>query len=197
MVARRGKCPKNHFFCIFGLLSYKYNLHQVGLEFRQLFYILVHPSVKHHFTTFMYNNSAGNYSSQTDQVNSLLYTCRLNWHSSREWSQIDHNDGHFLTTMEWQWFLARYHRSRWFFNGCFTSEPLLSMVFQWFFHISTIGINGFHRWTIAIEWMVFASPLTSMVVQWFWRKFAKGCKRLPKVAKSCQKLSKAVNLFIL
>ena len=43
MVARRGKCPKNHFFCIFGLLSYKYNLHQVGLEFRQLFYILVHP----------------------------------------------------------------------------------------------------------------------------------------------------------
>ena len=32
MVARRGKCPKNHFFCIFGLLSYKYNLHQVVLE---------------------------------------------------------------------------------------------------------------------------------------------------------------------
>ena len=31
------------FFCIFGLLSYKYNLHQVGLEFRQLFDILVHP----------------------------------------------------------------------------------------------------------------------------------------------------------
>ena len=44
MVARRGKCPKNHFFCIFGLLSYKYNLHQVGLEFRQLFDILVHPT---------------------------------------------------------------------------------------------------------------------------------------------------------
>ena len=44
MVARRGKCPKNHFFCIFGLLSYKYNLHQVGLEFRQLFDILVHPN---------------------------------------------------------------------------------------------------------------------------------------------------------
>ena len=42
------------------------------------------------------------------------------------------------------------------------------------FHISTIGINGFsngfHRWTIAIEWMVFASPLTWMVFQWFWRK---------------------------
>ena len=45
MVARRGKCPKNHFFCIFGLLSYKYNLHQVGLEFRQLFDTLVHPTV--------------------------------------------------------------------------------------------------------------------------------------------------------
>ena len=30
--------------------------------------------------------------------------------------------------------------------------------------------NGFHRWTTAIEWMVFASPLTSMVFQWFWRK---------------------------
>ena len=44
MVARRGKCPKNHFFCIFGLLSYKYNLHQVRLEFRQLFDILVHPN---------------------------------------------------------------------------------------------------------------------------------------------------------
>ena len=44
MVARLGKCPKNHFFCIFGLLSYKYNLHQVRLEFRQLFDILVHPT---------------------------------------------------------------------------------------------------------------------------------------------------------
>ena len=44
MVARRGKCPKNHLFCIFGLLSYKYNLHQVRLEFRQLFDILVHPT---------------------------------------------------------------------------------------------------------------------------------------------------------
>ena len=44
MVARRGKCPKNQFFRIFGLLSYRYNLHQVRLEFRQLFDILVHPS---------------------------------------------------------------------------------------------------------------------------------------------------------
>ena len=44
MMARRGKCPKNHFFCIFGLLSYRYNLHQVRLEFRQLLYILVHPN---------------------------------------------------------------------------------------------------------------------------------------------------------
>ena len=30
-------------------------------------------------------------SSQTDQLNSLLYTCRLNWHYSREWSQITEN----------------------------------------------------------------------------------------------------------
>ena len=44
MVAMQEKRPKNHFFCIFGLLSYKYNLHQVGLEFRQLFDILVHPT---------------------------------------------------------------------------------------------------------------------------------------------------------
>ena len=32
-------------FGIFGLLSYKYNLHQVGLEFRQPFDILVHPNL--------------------------------------------------------------------------------------------------------------------------------------------------------
>ena len=36
--------PQKSFFCIFGLLSYRYNLHQVGLEFRQLFDILVHPT---------------------------------------------------------------------------------------------------------------------------------------------------------
>ena len=35
-------------------------------------------NVKHHFTTYMYNNSAGHYSAQTDQDNSLLCTCRLN-----------------------------------------------------------------------------------------------------------------------
>ena len=44
MVARRGKCPKNHFFCIFGLLLYKYKIYQVGQEFRKLFDILVHPT---------------------------------------------------------------------------------------------------------------------------------------------------------
>ena len=36
--------PQKSFFRIFGLLSYRYNLHQVGLEFRQLFDILVHPT---------------------------------------------------------------------------------------------------------------------------------------------------------
>ena len=44
MVARRGKCPKNHFFCISGLLLYKYKIYQVGQEFRKLFDILVHPT---------------------------------------------------------------------------------------------------------------------------------------------------------
>ena len=44
MVARRGKCPKHHFLCNFGLLSYRYKIYQVGLEFRKLFDILVHPT---------------------------------------------------------------------------------------------------------------------------------------------------------
>ena len=52
---------------------------------------------------------------------------------------VDHGDGKFLGTMECQWFSSRYHCGQWFFNGFFTSEPSLSMVF----HISTIGINGF------------------------------------------------------
>ena len=52
---------------------------------------------------------------------------------------VDHSDGKFLGTMECQWFSSRYHCGQWFFNGFFTSEPSLSMVF----HISTIGINGF------------------------------------------------------
>ena len=37
--------PKIMFFCIFDLLSYRYKLYQVGLEFRQLFDILVHPTL--------------------------------------------------------------------------------------------------------------------------------------------------------
>ena len=55
------------------------------------------------------------------------------------YSKVDHGDGKFLGTMECQWFSSRYHCGQWFFNGFFTSEPSLSMVF----HISTIGINGF------------------------------------------------------
>jgi len=54
-------------------------------------------------------------------------------------ARLDHGDGKFLGTMECQWFSSRYHCGQWFFNGFFTSEPSLSMVF----HISTIGINGF------------------------------------------------------
>ena len=34
---------KNHFFCIFGLLLYRYNIYQVRIEFWKLFDILVHP----------------------------------------------------------------------------------------------------------------------------------------------------------
>jgi len=30
-----------------------------------------------------------------------------------------------------------------FFNGFFTCEPLVSMVFQWFFYMWIIGVNGF------------------------------------------------------
>ena len=37
--------PKIIFFCIFGLLLYKYKIYQVGWEFRQLFDILVHPTI--------------------------------------------------------------------------------------------------------------------------------------------------------
>ena len=36
--------PKIIFFCIFGLLSYGYNIYQVRMEFRKLFDILVHPT---------------------------------------------------------------------------------------------------------------------------------------------------------
>ena len=35
---------KYFFFCIFGLLSYRYNIYQVRLEFRKLFDMLVHPN---------------------------------------------------------------------------------------------------------------------------------------------------------
>ena len=42
MVARLVKRPKNLFICIFGLLSYRYNLYKVRIEFRKLFDILVH-----------------------------------------------------------------------------------------------------------------------------------------------------------
>ena len=89
-------------------------------------------------------------------------------------SDIDHDDGKFLGTMECQWFSSRYHCSQWFFNGFFTSEPSLMMVF----HISTIGINGFsngfsirddgfsmvfYRGTIGIDGFFTVEPLVSMV----------------------------------
>ena len=44
MVARLGKAPKIIFFGIFGLLSYRYNIYQVRIEFQKLFDILVHPN---------------------------------------------------------------------------------------------------------------------------------------------------------
>ena len=51
--------------------------------------------------------------------------------------EIDLNDGRFLSTIEWQWFLSK---KTIVVNGflmvLFTSEPLLSMVF----HMSTIAL---------------------------------------------------------
>ena len=65
--------------------------------------------------------------------------------------------------MECQWFSSRYHCSQWFFNGFFTSEPSLMMVF----HISTIGINGFSNGfpleTMVFQWFFTVEPLVSMV----------------------------------
>ena len=46
MVARLVKRPKNLFICIFGLLSYRYNIYQVRIEFRKLFDVLVHPNIQ-------------------------------------------------------------------------------------------------------------------------------------------------------
>ena len=68
-------------------------------------------------------------------------------------------------------FCQKNHCSRWFFNGFFTSKPLLSMVlngfshfnhwyrwfFQWFFIVEPLPLN---------EWFC-VSPLVSMVFQWF------------------------------
>ena len=50
----------------------------------------------------------------------------------------------------------------------FTVKPLLSMVFQWFYRIQTIGLNEFSMvfsyWTIdAIEWMVLRLIIGLMV----------------------------------
>ena len=46
---------KKSFFCIFGLLSYRYNIYQVILEFRKLFDILVHPNVSGIFQLLVHN----------------------------------------------------------------------------------------------------------------------------------------------
>ena len=69
----------------------------------------------------------------------LFQLPHIPWTLRFKTSILDHGDGKFLGTMECQWFSSRYHCGQWFFNGFFTSEPSLSMVF----HISTIGINGF------------------------------------------------------
>ena len=55
----------------------------------------------------------------------------------------------------------------------FTCEPLVSMVFQWFFYIWTIGVNGFsmfflhvnHWWQWFFQWFCGSQPLVSMVFQ--------------------------------
>ena len=46
IVAKPGKCKKNHFFCRSGLYTSWYKIYQEAMRFWQLFGILVHPTVK-------------------------------------------------------------------------------------------------------------------------------------------------------
>ena len=60
---------------------------------------------------------------------------------------LELSDGKILTTMEWLMVFAK--------------VPLKSMVFQWFFYMWTIGVNGFSMVLFTCE------SLVSMVFQWF------------------------------
>ena len=45
MVAKPGKCKKNHFFCRNGLYTCWYRIYQEAMRFWRLFGILVHPTL--------------------------------------------------------------------------------------------------------------------------------------------------------
>ena len=107
MVARLGKCPKNHFFCVFGLLSYKYNLNQVRLEFRQLFDILVHPSPYCHLERLKQREwkEQSNLLDQSDGKDDLcVILCTPLVSLLRPWSVWVHNSlEHFGTIVSKCW----------------------------------------------------------------------------------------------
>ena len=88
----------------------------------------------------MYNISAGHYSSHRDRDNSLLYTCRLNWHSLREWSQYTENRDPDRP-------------QRW---SIFQSDGMVNVFFQ-----ATIDFNGFSMVLIPLDhhhWMFLEGP---------------------------------------
>ena len=67
--------PKIIFFCIFGLLLYKYKIYQVGQEFRKVFDILVHPnthSTSHHPPPLEMHLTNTNFH-QSSKINSFVF----------------------------------------------------------------------------------------------------------------------------
>ena len=71
--------------------------------------------------------------------------------------------------------MSKYHYSRWFFNGFFTCEPLVSMVFQWFFFMWTIGVNGFSMVFLHVnhwcQWFFNGFSDFNHWYQWFFQWF--------------------------
>merc|ERR1712004_212561 len=80
-----------------------------------------------------------------------------------------------------------YHCSRWCFNGFFTCEPLVLMVFQWFSRfqplVSMVFQCFFPIQPLPLNEWFCGSPLTSMVYQWLWEKL----KLVQKKAKKTKK----------
>ena len=67
--------------------------------------------------------------------------------------------------MVFQWFFLQVNYCyRCFFNGFFTFQPLVSMVFPMVFSIRDDGFSmSFYRWTIGIDGFFTVEPLVSMV----------------------------------